>query len=239
LVQAFNAKTEDEFDLQWQQIEDKYDSSVVDYLSEYIVPKKKKWSRIWTDKYLHFNNHASSRGEGAHAVLKATLRTSTGDLRGVAKEAANLCDRQRTEYVKALDEAKQRLDRSLRKAVFQDLFAYVTRFALRKILPWYQKLLDAQKNIRGLPTCKGHLRATMGLPCAHIIERVINEVDGNGRVKLSSIHSYWHFQKPLRHYAEPTVGFQDVDDVLEDTLEPVQKPSKSQLVVSLQALSTP
>ncbi len=218
------AITKDEFNLQWQHMQDKYDFLIVDYLSEYIVPKKKKWSRIWTDKYLHFNNHASSRGEEAHAVLKATLKSSTGDLRDVAKKAANVCDRQRTKYVKALDEAKQRLDRSLRKAVFQDLFAYITPFALRTILPQYQKVMDAQKNNRGLPTCKGHLRATMGLPCAHEIERIINDTDGNDRVKLASIHPHWHFQKPPRHYVEPTMDFQDVDDVLEDAPEPVRNP---------------
>jgi len=108
----------------------------------------------------------------------------------VAKKVANVCDRQRTKYVKALDETKQRLNRSLRKAMFQDLFAYITSFTLRTILSQYQKVMNAQKNNRGLSTCKGHLRATMKLPCAHEIERIINDIDDNDKVKLASIHPH-------------------------------------------------
>ena len=37
----------------------------------------------WTGKNLHFENHVTSRVEGAHSKLKIYLQVSTGYLRGV------------------------------------------------------------------------------------------------------------------------------------------------------------
>jgi len=223
------SKTADDFDLAWYNLQQKYDAidpRICEYLEEYIISKKRKWHPIWTDKVMHFGNHASSRGEGQHSVLKTSLGTSVGDLDTVVKAASIVCNRQRSEYLKALDEAKQRLAKRLKRDVLQDLFTYVTPQALELILPQYQMLLEAQKSGRPRPTCTGQFKTTLGLPCSHVIERRLADTENGGRLKLLDVHYHWHFQKPDRHYKEPTAeaDFIDVDDVTDAQPEPVREP---------------
>lgn len=222
------AKTEDDFDLAWYNLQQKYDlidPRICEYLEEYIISKKRKWHPVWTDKVMHFGNHASSRGEGQHAVLKASLGSSVGDLDTIVSNASTVSDRQRSEYIKTLGEAKQRLPRRLKKDILQDLITYVTPHALELILPQYQMLLNAQKTGRPRSTCTEQFRSTLGLPCSHVIERRLADTANGGRLKLEDVHYHWHFKKPERHYKEPSAEeFIDVDDEYDEQPEPVREP---------------
>jgi transposase-like protein len=54
---------------------------------KYVVDTWLKWKeklvKYWVDQNLHFGVRVTSPIEGCHAVLKAYLRVSTGDLKGV------------------------------------------------------------------------------------------------------------------------------------------------------------
>jgi len=49
-----------------------------EYMEEQLWRRRRKWAKCYTDKFLHFNNAASSRGEGAHKQVKQELQFSTG-----------------------------------------------------------------------------------------------------------------------------------------------------------------
>lgn len=223
------SKTVDDFDLAWYNLQQKYDAidpRICEYLENNIISKKRKWHPIGTDQVMHFGNHVSSRGERQHSVLKTSLGIFVGDLDMVAKAVSIVCNRQRSEYLKALDKTKQRLAKRLKKNVLQDLFIYIIPQALELILSQYQMLLDAQKSGRPRPTCTEQFKITLGLPCSHVIERRLADTENGGRLKLLDVHYYWHFQKSDRHYKEPVIeaDFIDVDDITDAQLEPVREP---------------
>lgn len=66
--------------------------------------------------------------------------------------------------------AKQRLDYTHRQAIFSNLIAYVTPFALREINKHYVRVKEAQEKKTRLSACTGVFKWTMGLPCSHVIE---------------------------------------------------------------------
>lgn len=51
---------------------------IFDYLKEHLWGKRRKWTKCYTDKVLHFGNTVSSRGEEAHYQIKKELQFSTG-----------------------------------------------------------------------------------------------------------------------------------------------------------------
>jgi hypothetical protein len=60
-----------------------YAKVAVAYIEDTWLLWKEKLVRRWVDAYLHFGIRVSSPIEGCHAVLKAYLQVSTGDLKGV------------------------------------------------------------------------------------------------------------------------------------------------------------
>jgi hypothetical protein len=55
----------------------------VAYVEKTWLVWKEKLVKFWIDQYLHFGIRVTSPIEGCHAVLKAYLQVSTGDLKGV------------------------------------------------------------------------------------------------------------------------------------------------------------
>ena len=76
------ANTEVEFEKQWKELSNSFDSKskALKYLSNTWLIYKDRFVNDWTSMYLHFGNKATSRVEGAHACLKTFLQVSTGDL---------------------------------------------------------------------------------------------------------------------------------------------------------------
>ena len=227
-----HASNEADFDLRWQELQTKYDAideGICSYLTDELIPKKQQWSKAWTDTKLHFNNHTTSLGEGGHAHLKADLKKSTGDLDDVVEVADQYCDHIRTQYINKLDEAKQRLDRTLGgKPLYRDLIAFITPHALREIDTQYKRLLEARAKGVNLPACTGVFRRTMGLPCAHDIETRLADASGGGVLKLQDVHPHWRFVKPKRHYVPPgeVVELSDDEAPPMDPLLRIQNPRK-------------
>ena len=219
------APTEQELDLQWQLLQDKYndkDPAICEYLDNEVMPKRRKWCRAWTNSLMHFDNTATSRSEGQNHGLKDQLGSSTGDLRKIVQNSDELCDRQRGNYQILIGEAKQRTPHNFRKSLYRDLTAFVTPFALREIDDHYKRLLDAQDKNTTLPPCTGVFKRTMGLPCAHVIEERLADATNGGVLKLTDVHPHWRFKKPARHYQEPD-EYVNVDENEEDET-PTQDP---------------
>ena len=163
------ASTEATYETAWNSLQETYEShpAAVQYLLEtWIRPYKRKFIKCYTDQILHFNNNATSRSEGGHAVLKRNLGFSIGDLKEVVDCIDLMLLNQRNDYIIAFEEAKMRLAHDLRLPIFRDLHAKVTPFALRRILPQWRLLTS---NATVLPRCTNAFTTSMGLPCAHRI----------------------------------------------------------------------
>ena len=142
----------------------------------------------------YFETITTSRGEGGHAVLKRQLGLSSGDLKTVMDGINLLLINELHNYLIRLDEAKMRLPTDIRKPIFQKISPYVTPYALRKIMPQYERLVGQSTAI---PACTGTFSLTMGLSCSHKIQERLYG-DGGGKLLLEDIHPHWRFDRTAR-----------------------------------------
>ena len=139
---------------------------------------------------MHFNNHAISRIESNNHDFKNQLEISTNDIRFVVKNFDILCDKQRDEYQRALDQTKQRLFHNFKKFLYRDFQIFVTLFVLRQIDEHYQKLLNVKnKNIR-LLVCTSFFKRTMSLFYVYIIEKRLTNTTNDEILRLSDVYSH-------------------------------------------------
>ena len=168
------------------------------------MPYKRRFVKCFTDQVLHFGTTSTSKGEGAHAVLKRNLITSTEDLKTVVENLDLMLINQRHDYLIAAEEAKVRYPMDLKIDVFRNLAAFVTPYALRKILEEYKRLIDEPTV---LPACTKAFSTSLGLPCAHIIQE---RLTSNG-LMIEDVHLHWRLERffiqsdPLRHIRDPEV----------------------------------
>jgi hypothetical protein len=189
------AKTEAEYQFQWTDLQEIYDTSherAISYLkNDLLLIYKKKFVRCWTDRKLHFGNHATSRGEGSNATLKRELSSSIGDLKSVVDSLELLLMNQRHDYIGAIQMAKTRLPFRLRASILRDLVAHVTPFALHKVMEQYNLITITEEP---LSRCTNVFTRTLSLPCAHRIQRRIYDTAGGGVLKIEDIHPHWRFE---------------------------------------------
>ena len=188
------AKTEAEYEDQWidlQQIYGVTHEQATSYLKlDLLLNYKKKFVRCWTDRKLHFGNHATSRGEGSNATLKRELGSSVGDLKSVVDNLELMLMNQCHDYIGAIQMAQTRLPFRLPAPILRDLIAYVTPYALHRIIEQYDLITITEGP---LPPCTNVFTGTMGLPCAHRIQERISDIAGGGVLRIENIHPHWRF----------------------------------------------
>ena len=204
------ASTADEFMYEWDALQNVYNDEkpfAMTYLaSKLIAPLRRRFVTYWTNEHLHFGNRATSRGECQNGRLKQQLGgCSIGDLKAVVEAIDVLLTKEHGEYLITLGEAKVRVSKDLRRIpLFRDLLAKVAPFALRQMLPHYE-LVEKQQ----MKPCTKVFTTTMGLPCAHKIEKRIQEP--GGVLRLEDIHTHWH----LKATNQNEVRDESLDDLLQ------------------------
>ena len=182
-----------EFDTIWKNLQtncNAINEKIVAYLINEVISKKKKWLKIWTNELLHFNNHVFSRFEKNHAMLKSNLKNFIENLNIVIKKTILICNRQRNEYEKTLNIAKQRLFNEFNKTIFRDLIIFVTLFAFKRVLKQYDLLLKTQNLDISCFDCTNNFKKIMNLSCFHIIEKRLFNVVNEKILKFSNIYSH-------------------------------------------------
>ena len=138
------AATKPQFWNLWEQFSATYMTSHEDYIrylkSTYIDNYHDRFVACYTKKVLHFETTVTSREEGAHAVLKRQLGSSTGDLKLVVDGINLLLTNQYPDHLIAFEEAGTRFPLHLRKVIFQQLRAFISPYAQKKILHQYELL---------------------------------------------------------------------------------------------------
>ena len=100
------AKTKTKYEIQWNNLQNIYDishKSTIFYLkNNLLLIYKKKFVKCWTNRKLHFNNHAIFRSKSSYAMLKRKLNIFIDDLKVVVDSLKLLFINQRYDYIKVV-----------------------------------------------------------------------------------------------------------------------------------------
>lgn len=140
---------------------------------------------------LHFETTITSWGEGGQAVLKQQLGSSFGDLKIIVNGINLLLINELQNYLIQFDEIKVQYSLDLRKPISQDLAAFVTLYALRKIFSQYNLLIGRPT---ALSACTRTFTTTTDLPSSHKIQEQLYE---GGKLLVEDVHSHWRFNRTL------------------------------------------
>ena len=178
------ANTEVEFEKQWKELSNSFDSKskVLEYLSNTWLIYKDRFVNAWTSRYLHFGNKATSRVEGAHAYVKHFLQVSTGDLLSVLSKLTLAIEHQlRTE------ETHRSRDKLLYltglPSTFTPVSGILSAFALKRCLGQFKR------NTEEKACCTMVFTSTMGIPCAHKLKEIENSKRTWG---INDFYDQWH-----------------------------------------------
>lgn len=111
----------------------------------------------------------------------------------VVEKISDLLIQEWHNYLQVFKEDKSRFSVRLeKKPVFASLKKYITSYAILQILSQVNILKECQLKSKALLPCTNSFRRSMGLPCAHILERRVLENQG---LLLNNLASHWLFYR--------------------------------------------
>ena len=174
----------------------KHEATAVQYVEDtWLTPWKEKLVRYWVDMNLHFGIRVTSSIEGCHAILKAYLRVSTGDLKGVFDRLILYWLEQHKNIHNAWANEQNKTKHRLNKSYFHLIQRLVYDRALFLILAECAKLHKAKEQAQGaeLGLCNCTIKQSMGLPCFHTVNQ---RLSGGGYILPEDIHPFWYYERP-------------------------------------------
>ncbi len=115
---------------------------MIEYLVITYITHARHFVKCFINRILHFETTMTSREKDEHAVLKRQLESSTRDLKIVVNEINLLLINEHHNYELVVVDQKVRYSTAFRKSIFSQLTAYITHYALRKIVTQYALLTD-------------------------------------------------------------------------------------------------
>ncbi|CAG8746078.1 8130_t:CDS:2, partial [Racocetra fulgida] len=191
-------KDEKEEDYEWAlaQVSRLFDG--IEQPKDTWIPLKKQFVGAWINDYLHLGNVTTSRIESSHAVLKKYLQFSTGNLHTVYEKITLLLEHQHNEIKAIIAKDKIRTFHTHNIPFYARVINKVSSFSLNKV---HEQFIKASHTTLDNPltSCKGTFNASIGLPCAHIIQE---RLAANQLLSLDDFHKHWwienYHQLPLQ-----------------------------------------
>ncbi|CAG8768418.1 23976_t:CDS:2 [Cetraspora pellucida] len=128
----------------------------------------------------------TSRVEGAHAILKRYLQVSVGNLHLVYQKISLLLENQHNEIKELVEKNKTCVPYTQSIPFYARLVTNISLYTLKKIYKQFIKASNATHD-NSLEPCTGTFNASMGLPCAHLIQK---RLANNQLLDLSDIYQY-------------------------------------------------
>lgn len=185
------SKTEDAYHERLEEFKKRY---IPDYTKEigYITETwldlyKERFVKAWVDQYLHFEQYVTSRGEGIHELVKAYLKTSQLDLFEAWRVIKLVLINQLTELEANQAKQRTRIPIEISGALYSNIRGWISHEALRKVDVQRKRLLQEY------PACTGTFARTLGLPCAHNLQPLLER---NLPLQLHHFNSHWRIQRP-------------------------------------------
>lgn len=182
--------TEDIYNERLEKFKERY---IPDYVNEvgYIMetwldPYKERFVKAWVNQYLHLEQYVTSRGKGIHQVIKAHLKTSQADLFEAWRIIKLVLSNQLAEL--NANQAKQNIRKPLQLsgALYSNVHGRISHEALWKVEAQRERLS------KEYPACTGAFTMTLGLPCAHSLQTLLDQYQP---LQLHHFHSHWHLQR--------------------------------------------
>lgn len=182
------AKNQSAFYDQWDKIKSSQGFDFIEYLEKEIWPKRFKWASCYVNHNRHFGHRVTSRVESSHAEIKSYIGNSRGDLKSVVDGIKLMTLNKSKEWQIRLTQASTRISTAEKIPLLAQLRGKVSPIALNHIL--HQRSAISKSNFR--ETCTKNFRDSMGLPCAHEIQRkqLRNEI-----IRLNEVDPHWYFER--------------------------------------------
>ena len=164
----------------------------VAYIEDTWLVWKEKLVLCWVDKCMHFGVRVTSPIEGCHAVLKAYLRVSTGDLKGVFDRLLPYWPTQHRAIVDARATEQVKMMHRLKKRYFDLVQHLVYNKALLLIMHERVKLYKLEEEANLDWPCQCTIQRSMGLPCYH---NLFERLRDGGQVLPEDIHPFWWYHR--------------------------------------------
>lgn len=166
-----NAPTEEEFNTAWANFKTEYNwhhDAVVRYIEDQWIPHKEKIMAAWVNYYPHYGNRATSRVEGFHKEVKKLIPNAVGHLKDVLEKFTIYLARRNLDIRIEIERIrfKRRMDHLM--PIFRDCYTTIAPYALDRVLAHIKTINLNPHTV--LKCCTGQLKASMGLPCSHIIQ---------------------------------------------------------------------
>jgi len=209
VARVWQAPTEAQFLKEWQCFIAKYRGRgedgirLANYITNtwYIV--REQFATAWSNNHRHYGNIATSRAEGAHAMLKKYIQVSTGNLFSTVVKIMGAIDAQYLLYIESRDRDREHAYVHQKSDPF---FAAVIHRIPRNILQQVSTQMDLYKIriTKGTTTpandahsCSGIFTRTMGIPCSHIISRRLQREDISQRtLTIDDFSKQWWISQP-------------------------------------------
>jgi hypothetical protein len=192
---VIGATIEDVFAATWIALHGAYPEpefvAAIAYPENEWLHHKEKFVHAWTNHHLHFGHRATSKAEGAHALIKRELMVSTNDVVTVVNALVRTLKDQRAARKAALERAKVNLPIKLLIPLFRDIVGKVAPQALHRMLDIRNKQLSTGVATT-LPPCTNTMKGSMGLPCVHVIDTYLHA--NAGSLQVTDFHLQWHLQ---------------------------------------------
>jgi hypothetical protein len=166
--------------------------AAVKYIEDTWLKWKEKLVKYWVDQYLHFGVRVTSPIEGCHAVLKAYLRVSTSDLKGVFDRLLHYWPTQHRAICDTAAQEQNRVNHHLNKRYLDLVQGLVHDRALHLIRQEKAKLHKAEDEATLTWPCSCTVQASLGIPCYHYL---FERLKDGGRVLPKDIHPFWWYDR--------------------------------------------
>ena len=139
----------------------------------------------WVDQFLNFGNHTTNRVESQHAKLKIYIESPKTELEIFLSHIHQVIQSQDTSIKASFEMSRNIRKRRLEKPHFQNLWGFVSFYALDMIFNEYERSFETSVFSE---QCGCKLRTSHGLPCAH--EQALYTCQGIP-IPLDAIDVFW------------------------------------------------
>ncbi|KAJ5855723.1 uncharacterized protein N7529_009667 [Penicillium soppii] len=220
MMKRFNrviyATTFEAYNQKWEYFKNQYRDPIfeplIDYIqSEWLNDCPEKFLHYHTSHYLHLNEFATSRTEGAHWLLKQDLHVSTNNLLVALQTFQRAV---KLQFKKIADEIEHNKVRTpvgtgilASSGLFRLAIGRVSFKPMRHTTDVYTRYLPEGLDKPPIPpSCNCSSKETAGFPCIHLIKQYLHEGKG---LEPELFHPHWHLRGINTEPIDPRLLVQD------------------------------
>lgn len=156
---------------------------------EWLNDCPERFLHIHTAQYLHLNEVATSRTEGAHWLLKQELQVSTSDLLIVLRSFERVVKARFIKLQYEIESEKIKRPTGI-QPLYKLLIGRISMKAIRHTMNFQDRYLPESEDRPAIPpTCNCNSKETAGFPYIHLLKQYRDE---NRPLKPLLFYQQWH-----------------------------------------------